>query len=56
VVTHLSRHKDLYAGLWRYGELTGYTSRGAGLSTLPIRLNCRPEVTLLVLRRLTQRR
>ena len=52
VITHLSRHKDLYAGLWRCGELTGYTSRGAGLSTLPVRLNCRPEVTLLVLRRL----
>jgi predicted MPP superfamily phosphohydrolase len=53
VVTHLSRHKDLYAGLWRCGELTGYTSRGAGLSSLPVRLNCRPEVSLIVLRRLT---
>ena len=55
VITHLSRHRDLYAGLWRCGELTGYTSRGAGLSTLPVRLNCRPEVTLLVLRRLGSR-
>jgi uncharacterized protein len=53
VITHLSRHNDLYAGLWRCGELTGYTSRGAGLSTLPVRLNCRAEVTLLVLHRLS---
>ena len=34
------------AGAWRYGGMQGYTSRGAGSSILPVRLNCPPEVTL----------
>ena len=31
--------------------MTGYTSPGAGLSSLPVRFNCPPEVTLFVLGR-----
>jgi uncharacterized protein len=50
LITHLSRHRDLYAGLWRYGELCGYTSPGAGLADPPIRFNCRGEVTEFRLR------
>ena len=34
------------AGLWRYHEMTGYTSVGVGSSIVPIRLNCPPEITL----------
>jgi predicted MPP superfamily phosphohydrolase len=33
-------------GAWKYREMTGYTSVGAGSSVLPVRLNCRPEITL----------
>jgi uncharacterized protein len=52
VVTHVTRrHRRLATGLWRYQAMTGYTSRGAGLSSLPVRFNCPPEVTLLVLGR-----
>jgi predicted MPP superfamily phosphohydrolase len=50
VITHLSRHRDLYAGLWRYGEMWGYTSRGAGLADPPVRFNCQGEVTEFRLR------
>jgi hypothetical protein len=50
LITHLSRHRDLYAGLWRYGEMWGYTSTGAGLADPPIRFNCRGEVTEFRLR------
>jgi uncharacterized protein len=34
------------AGAWRYHNMTGYTSVGAGSSVLPVRLNCPPEITL----------
>lgn len=50
LITHLSRHRDLYAGLWRHGEMWGYTSTGAGLADPPIRFNCRGEVTEFRLR------
>ncbi len=38
------------AGAWRYHNMTGYTSVGAGSSVLPVRLNCPPEITLHCLR------
>lgn len=50
LITHLSRHRDLCAGQWRYGEMWGYTSTGAGLADPPIRFNCRGEVTEFRLR------
>jgi predicted MPP superfamily phosphohydrolase len=50
LITHLSRHHDLYAGLWRYREMWGYTSSGAGLADPPIRFNCEGEVTEFRLR------
>ncbi len=38
------------SGAWRYGRLQGYTSRGAGASIVPVRINCPPEITLHTLR------
>ncbi len=49
VITHLARHRDLHSGLWQHRGMTGYTSRGAGVSSLPVRFNCPPEVTLFTL-------
>ncbi len=43
-------HK-LHAGLWRFEEMTGYTSRGAGTSSVAVRFNCPPEITVHTLRR-----
>jgi uncharacterized protein len=52
VVTHVARRqRHLASGLWRHRAMTGYTSPGAGLSSLPVRFNCPPEVTLFVLGR-----
>jgi predicted MPP superfamily phosphohydrolase len=38
-------------GSWRYHDMVGYTSVGAGCCVLDVRLNCPPEVTLHRLRR-----
>lgn len=38
-------------GHWRYRDMQGYTSWGAGCSTLPVRYNCPPEATLIRLLR-----
>lgn len=43
--------RRLGAGAWQYGDMSGYTSVGAGSCIVPVRLNCPPEITLHVLRR-----
>jgi len=40
----LPRHMGV--GPWRYHDLIGYTSVGAGSSVVPVRFNCPPEITL----------
>ena len=37
-------------GLWEHNGVRGYTSPGAGASTVPIRFNCPPEITIHTLR------
>ena len=39
------------SGAWRYHDMAGYTSVGAGTAIMPVRLNCPPEITLHHLRR-----
>jgi len=39
------------AGAWRYRNMIGYTSVGAGSSVVAVRFNCPPEITLHRLRR-----
>ena len=34
------------AGAWKYHDMIGYTSVGAGSSIIPVRINSRPEITL----------
>jgi predicted MPP superfamily phosphohydrolase len=38
--------RRLGAGAWKYHEMIGYTSVGAGSSIVPVRINSRPEITL----------
>ena len=38
------------SGLWKYGDMVGYTSVGVGSSMLAARINCPPEITLHRLR------
>jgi predicted MPP superfamily phosphohydrolase len=41
---------DRYAGLWREGNMTGYTSRGLGVGDVPIRFDSRGEICIITLR------
>jgi hypothetical protein len=50
IFTHSLADKRLTSGLWRKDSMTGYTSRGAGVSGLPVRYNCRGELTVFTLR------
>ena len=38
--------RQMGAGAWRYRNMLGYTSRGAGTSIVPVRFHCPPEITL----------
>jgi predicted MPP superfamily phosphohydrolase len=38
--------RSMGAGAWKYHEMNGYTSVGAGSSVVPVRFNCPPEITL----------
>jgi predicted MPP superfamily phosphohydrolase len=51
VITATDRHPDLAMGAWRLGPMQGYTSRGTGVGTPPLRFFSRGEVALLTLRR-----
>jgi uncharacterized protein len=37
------------SGLYQVGKMFQYTNRGIGMASLPIRINCPPEITLFVL-------
>lgn len=49
VITHMTRFRRYGRGLWRHGEMLGYTSTGVGVSGLPVRFNSRGEVVLITL-------
>jgi uncharacterized protein len=38
--------RSMGSGSWRYGNMAGYTSVGAGSSLVAVRFNCPPEITL----------
>ena len=38
--------RSMGSGPWRYHDMVGYTSVGAGSSVVPVRFNCPPEITL----------
>ncbi len=39
------------SGSWQFRGMTGYTSRGAGSSSIPLRFNCPGEISLITLRK-----
>ena len=49
LMTCLDSGKQFFRGLWNYRGMIGHTSPGCGTAKIPIRFNCRPEVTLLTL-------
>ena len=42
--------RKLVQGKWAAGNMQGYTSWGAGCSTIPVRYNCPPEIAVIELR------
>jgi uncharacterized protein len=49
LISHQFEGKQFNQGLWKMGNMVGYTSRGAGVSGIPIRFNCPPETTVITL-------
>jgi predicted MPP superfamily phosphohydrolase len=46
----LDRNRELASGYWRFGAMQGYTNRGLGVASLPMRINCPAEIAVLRLR------
>ena len=51
IISHMAAPRRYAKGLWREGDMIGYTSTGAGTSGLPVRFNSRSEAVLITLRR-----
>lgn len=51
IVKGASVPKHLLKGQWKFQGMTGYTSRGVGTSGVNVRFFCKPEITLLTLRK-----
>ena len=49
LISHQFEGKRFNHGLWRIDKMIGYTSKGVGVSGMPVRFNCPPEVTLITL-------
>jgi predicted MPP superfamily phosphohydrolase len=41
--------RKYHTGLYKVGDMFQYTNRGVGTGRLPVRFNCRPEITIFVL-------
>ena len=50
-VTCATIPRQMVKGKWELGKLKGYTCCGAGVSGVAVRYFCRPEITVVVLRR-----
>jgi predicted MPP superfamily phosphohydrolase len=51
LLTHLYHGRKFHKGLWRYGEMQGYTGLGTGTVALPVRFNSQSEITRITLKR-----
>lgn len=47
ILPHFARRYP--SGLYQVGSMYQYTSRGLGMASLPVRFNCRPEITEITL-------
>ncbi len=49
VISHQKGNRERVRGFWQHNGMTGYTSPGAGVSGIPLRFNCPPEITVFEL-------
>ncbi len=54
IITHLLRCGYGSVGLWRDGNMIGYTNNGLGVGDIPLRFNSRGEISIITLRRSTR--
>jgi predicted MPP superfamily phosphohydrolase len=54
IITHLLRCGYGSIGLWRDGNMIGYTNNGLGVGDIPLRFNSRGEISIITLRRSTR--
>lgn len=51
LVSHQKEGEEFVKGFWKWGKMLGYTSRGCGVSGVPLRFNCPGEITVFTLRK-----
>lgn len=51
IISNSRAPRQTAVGEWRYKDMIGYTSRGVGASSIPVRFNCPGEVCLITLYR-----
>lgn len=49
IFTNSRAPRHTAVGVWRHQKMTGYTSRGVGASSIPLRFHCPGEITLITL-------
>jgi predicted MPP superfamily phosphohydrolase len=49
ILTNSRAPRSTAVGAWQYKDMQGYTSRGVGASSIPVRFNCPGEITLITL-------
>jgi uncharacterized protein len=54
ILTNSRAPRFTAAGDWQYQKMQGYTSRGVGPSSIPVRFNCPGEISLITLRKKTE--
>jgi len=51
IISNSRAPRQTAVGEWKYNDMIGYTSRGVGASSIPVRFNCPGEVCLITLYR-----
>lgn len=51
VITNSRAPRFTATGTWEYQQMQGYTSRGVGPSSIPVRFNCAGEISLITLKK-----
>jgi len=51
LISHQAEGKEFISGFWKWGNMLGYTSKGCGVSGVPLRFNCPGEITVFSLKK-----